>query len=246
MAPPHLYLAHLDIRILKAVYGDFSQFPSTLLPRVEHVSSVTIDEALRKRVRYVDHLPLGCVVSFLECDWSDLVSEEILKSFATELQRRRKTHHEKAAQEEREREQSERLEAAANGHGVQHLANMLREDNRINADDFVPLAPTIDYRRAGFERLAELSTSPSESRTVWGTRAVTGGDWTNSDSNIVGPPVDDGWLDTNELMDAQIAAQIEALELTGNEEAGGVKAAGGKKKKKPKLMLMSTSSRRAG
>ncbi|OAA66584.1 ring finger domain containing protein [Niveomyces insectorum RCEF 264] len=114
MAPPHLYLSPLDIRILKTKYGAFSAFPSTLLPRVEHISTGhVVDDALRRRAKYLGHLPAGCVVSFLECDWTDIVPADTLATFAGDLDRRRKRNRDKAAQEERERLQAERLEAAA-------------------------------------------------------------------------------------------------------------------------------------
>ncbi|KJR84623.1 RING finger domain protein [Sporothrix schenckii 1099-18] len=114
MSPPHLYLSPLDIRILKTKYGSFSAFPSTLLPRVEHISTGhVVDDAMRRRAKYLGHLPAGCVVSFLECDWTDIVPAETLATFAEDIERRRKRNRDKAFQEERERLQAERLEAAA-------------------------------------------------------------------------------------------------------------------------------------
>lgn len=62
----HYYLAPLDIRILKSAFGNFASFPSTLLPRVERVSSGHVmDDDLRKRTKYLAHLPYGCEVGFL-------------------------------------------------------------------------------------------------------------------------------------------------------------------------------------
>lgn len=114
MSPPHLYLSPLDIRILKTKYGSFSAFPSTLLPRVEHISTGhVVDDAMRRRAKYLGHLPAGCVVSFLECDWTDIVPAETLATFAEDIERRRKRNRDKAFQEERERIQAERIEAAA-------------------------------------------------------------------------------------------------------------------------------------
>ncbi|TPX12233.1 uncharacterized protein E0L32_007119 [Thyridium curvatum] len=113
-SPPHLYLSPLDIRILKTKYGSFSSFPSTLLPRVEHISTGhVVDDAMRRRAKYLGHLPRGCLISFLECDWTDIVPADILAAFADEIERRRKRNRDKAVQEERERQQAERIEAAA-------------------------------------------------------------------------------------------------------------------------------------
>ncbi|KAI1816245.1 hypothetical protein GGS20DRAFT_583624 [Poronia punctata] len=264
-APPHLYLSPLDIRILKTKFGDFSNFPSTLLPRVEHISAGhVVDDALRKRAKYLAHLPQGCVVSFLECDWTDIVPAEILETFAGDLERRRKLHRDKATQEERERLQAERLEAAAIGRSTQRHFDNLNEDKFesppvVNSEDFQPLGSLSGTSppnpRPGFEQLADMSTSPSTSRTVWGTPAIPVSPELRPTS---GSRVDDGWLNDDDLFGpAEIAFQMEALGLDGAGPAtssssprpglgSGTPTGGGngKKKKKQKITLMSTGGRR--
>ncbi|KAG6137217.1 hypothetical protein E4U28_004667 [Claviceps purpurea] len=230
-APPHLYLSPLDIRILKAKYGAFSCFPSTLLPRVEHISTGhVVDEALRKRTKYLAHLPHGCIISFLECDWTDIVPAEILDEFSSEIEKRRKRNREKAAQEERERLQAERLEAAAlrGAIGITNrrhpaLLHALDEDDHtpvLDLSQFQPLAAasgdTPPDARPGFETLASMSTSPSTQRTVWGTRVIPA-------SPELEPmrvaSADDGWLKDEDFVDtADLAWQIEAIEAMGRDD----------------------------
>ena len=268
MAPPHLYLSPLDIRILKTKYGAFSAFPSALLPRVEHISTEhVVDDALRRRAKYLAHLPHGCLISFLECDWTDIVSAEILDSFAEEIERRRKRNRDKANQEERERLQAERIEAAAL-RGTRRTLGTLDEHVEVrfgsspehgvvDMNDFQPLgahATTPPNPRQGFSQLSEISTSPSTQRTVWGTPAVP-------PSPEMGPvqpqlPMNDGWLKEDEFLEtlgaAELAVQMEDLGLdelgessnknTAGSRAGGV--GGQKKKKKQKITLMSTGSKR--
>ena len=256
-SPPHLYLSPLDIRILKAKYGDFSSFPSTLLPRVEHISTGhVVDDALRKRNKYLAHLPQGCIISFLECDWTDIVSAEILETFSGEIERRRKRNREKAAQEERERIQSERLEAAALrgalGYSARRAVELepLEEDHvpALDLSEFQPLTvhsgTTPPEPRTGFETLASMSTSPSTQRTVWGTRALAA----SPELEPTRPNLDDGWLnDEGFLGTAELAMQLEAIdeaeakELAAQEVPDG---GGKKKKKKQKITLMSTGGRR--
>ncbi|KAI1331741.1 hypothetical protein F5Y16DRAFT_359132 [Xylariaceae sp. FL0255] len=253
-APPHLYLSPLDIRILKTKFGDFADFPSTLLPRVEHISAGhVVDDALRKRAKYLAHLPQGCVISFLECDWTDIVPAEILEVFTDDLDRRRKLHRDKAAQEDRERLQAERLEAAAIGRSTRrHFDNLngdkLEQTPAVNPEDFQPLGAltgtTPPNPRPGFEQLAEMSTSPSTSRTVWGTQAVV----TSPELNPVPERrVNDGWLNEDDFLGAaEIAMQMEAFGIEGDSPGPSKNAqpAGGKKKKKQKITLMSTGGRR--
>lgn len=268
-SPPHLYLSPLDIRILKTKYGSFSQFPSTLLPRVEHISTGhAVDDALRKRARYLGHLPRGCLISFLECDWTDIVSAEDLEAFKDEIERRRKRNWDKEAQEERERQQAERIESAAYRRGpTRRSLGAVDEESTfrfssegdypsgraVNLDDFQPLGregTTPPNPRPGFSHLASMSTSPSASRTVWGTPAL-------AVSPDVGPSeparqVDDGWLQADHILEslgaADLQLQMEAMGLqnTALEESATTSGGGGKKKKKQKqkITLMSTGGRR--
>ncbi|OIW29138.1 hypothetical protein CONLIGDRAFT_670824 [Coniochaeta ligniaria NRRL 30616] len=271
-SPPHLYLSPLDIRILKTHFGSFPAFPSTLLPRVEHISTGhAVDDAVRKRAKYLGHLPQGCLISFLECDWTDIVPAEVLDTFAADIERRRRRNRDKAAQEERERLQAERIEAAAIRDSRRGIIRHSREDEedalalrfgggggRVDLEhDFLPLGAagtTPPNPRNGFAQLADVSTSPSAARTVWGTPAIVG---EGAEGEPVRPRnVDDGWLKDDQVLqtltDADLAVQMEALGVVDEPAAasGGAGASttaggGGKgKKKKQKITLMSTGGRR--
>lgn len=264
-SPPHLYLSPLDIRILKTKYGSFDQFPSTLLPRVEHISTGhSVDDALRKRAKYLGHLPYGCLISFLECDWTDIVPAEILDTFKDEIERRRKKNRDKAAQEDRERIQAERLESASYHRNPARRANPVDDgftlrygsdynfspDRGVNLDEFIPLgaeSTTPPNPRPGFTHLASMSTSPSTQKTVWGTPAIP-----VSPTLIPREPqraADDGWLKDDQFLEslgtAELAVQMEALDVQEAAQHVPVPSGGGgKKKKKQKITLMSTGSRR--
>jgi hypothetical protein len=258
----HYYLSPLDIRILKAAFGNFASFPSTILPRVEHVSTGhVVDDELRKRTKYLAHLPYGCEVGFLECDWTDTVAPEVLERFRPEIERRRKMHTEKESKEEKARQRAEKAEYAEFASARKRRPSFTE---RFSADDFQPLAsgsmsdaqPAMDAanpstsppwprrRGDGFASLASPSSSPSAPRTVWGTAMVAG------TSPVLGPhdhhDGDDGWLQDWEkdlLAEEDLMAQAQAMSLGGGEEAAK-KPAGGKKKKGKKITLMSTNVRR--
>ncbi|KAK4466487.1 hypothetical protein QBC42DRAFT_259012 [Cladorrhinum samala] len=267
--PPHLYLSPLDIRILKTQFGAFSAFPSTLLPRVEHISTGNVvDDHLRRKAKYLGHLPYGCLISFLECDWTDIVPAEVLANFADEIERRRKRNRDKAAQEERERIQAERLEAAQI-RGARRQMGVLDEEITavrygnagldeypVNMDDFLPLGATTlegtspPNSRTGYGMLSDISTSPSGKRTVWGTRALA---TPNGEPAMTRPRADDGWLGDDVVLEtlgaADLSVQLEALGVSDGAGPSSAAAAGGgaggsKKKKKQKITLMSTGGRR--
>jgi hypothetical protein len=226
---------------------------------VEHISTGhVLDDAQRRRAKYLGHLPYGCVISFLECDWTDIVPAEILDRFADDIERRRKNRRDKAAQEERERLQAERLEAAALRGSTAAMRRQFDpvEEERvpaINASDFQPLSAygggaSPPDPRPGFEELATISTSPSAPRTVWGTPAIP----VSPDLAPVSTAradADDGWLKDDDFLGAaELAMQMEAIALDGgggNSTPAAVMPSTGKgKKKKQKITLMSTGGRR--
>ncbi|KAF2176215.1 hypothetical protein K469DRAFT_700339 [Zopfia rhizophila CBS 207.26] len=256
----HYYLSPLDIRILKAAFGNFASFPSTILPRVERVSTGHIvDDDLRKRTKYLAHLPYGCEVGFLECDWTDTVAPEILERFRPEIEKRRKRNLDKETREEKARIRAEKEETA------QFRKKRPSISDKFTAEDFQPLGsssvrddtatdgesastspPWPSKPRQGFASLASPSTSPSAPRTVWGTTAVA------PTSPILQPQEhhdipDDGWLQGWEkdlLQEEELVAQAQAMSLAENGEQVNKKTAGGKKGKKKKITLMSTGVRR--
>jgi hypothetical protein len=269
-ALPHFYLSSLDIRILKSAFGDFAQFPSTILPRIEHVSTGHIvDEDLRKRIKYLSHLPYGCEVSFLECDWTDVVSQEILAQFGPEITKRRKRNTEKALREEKESIRAEKEEEKRWAAARRRRSSITESSDRpFSESDFLPLglgatsgmelvqvdtafssaSPPWSSSRGGdhsFAALASPSSSPPTKRTVWGTAAIG----TESTSAPVLPPAapsrDDGWLHNWEdelLAERQEAALAEA---TTDAAASSSTPPVVNRKKKKKITLMSTNARRA-
>ncbi|PGH15498.1 hypothetical protein AJ80_05515 [Polytolypa hystricis UAMH7299] len=270
-ALPHFYLSPLDIRILKASFGDYSQFPSTILPRIEHISTGhVVDEELRKRMKYLGHLPFGCEVNFLECDWTDVVSPAVLEKFEGDISRRRRRNREKEAREEKERIRAEKNEEELRWAAARRRRSSITAppDQPFSDRDFQPLGPEGSFgtstspvdmgmssasppwsssrsrNRPSFNALASPSTSPPGPRTVWGTAVIP----SKSPQPDQAPThaADDGWLQgwERELLAEQ--------ELLSSRNAGGAESAttapstgGGKKKKNKKITLMSTTARRA-
>jgi hypothetical protein len=268
----HYYLSSLDIRILKAAFGSYDNFPSSILPRVERVSTGhMVDDELRRRVKYLGHLPYGCEVTFLECDWTDTVSPAVLEQFQSEIEKRRKRNTDKEAREEKERIRAEKAGdrefAAARRRRVD-----IASESKFRPDDFVPLSANGGSEAAGsfdghgssssppwshsnrpqgsaYASLASPGTSPVTSRTVWGTTAI----------GLSSPELaafqqhgnmDDGWLDGWErelTQEDDLIAQVQAASLSeepsSSSSSKAISGTKGKKKGK-KITLMSTTARR--
>ncbi|KAF9915812.1 hypothetical protein BX616_005310 [Lobosporangium transversale] len=99
----HLYLQPLDIRILKQHFETYERFPDTISVRVLGIEETSLTEEVRKKCKYLGHLPLGCEVSFLDVALETIVGDEGVRPFETELKLRRSKRLEKEAREERER-----------------------------------------------------------------------------------------------------------------------------------------------
>lgn len=254
----HYYLAPLDIRILKSAFGDFASFPTTLLPRIERVSTGHIvDDDLRKRAKYLAHLPYGCEVGFLECNWTDVVPPDILGHFKEDIERRRRRNRDKETREEKDRVRAEKAEDDA------RWANARRKrpgsiPERYTPENFHSSAPSLldegnssppwpTRQGSSFASLASPSTSPSAPRTVWGTAMIPPGSPTmhaQPEANY-----DDGWLSSweqTQIAESELIAQVQASSLKEAEtEEVKPSGGGGKKKKAKKITLMSTNARRA-
>lgn len=249
----HYYLSPLDIRILKAAFGEFVNFPSTILPRVERISTGhVVDDDLRRRAKYLAHLPQGCEVNFLECDWTDTVPADILERFKADIERRRKKNSDKEAREEKERIRAEKEEDDKRWSSARRRRPSSPSQQRFRPDDFQPLG-TPDVHESGasigsgfesaspmwqsrdgqgsaFASLASPGTSPNAIRTVWGTTAHA------PISPDLAPfvhdanPTDDGWLQgwEKELMhENDLIAQIQAASLAGESSSAGASAGAG-------------------
>lgn len=263
-ALPNFFLSPLDIRILRAAFGDFSSFPTTILPRIEHISTGhMVDDDLRKRAKYLAHLPFGCDVSFLECDWTGSVGSSVLEQFSEEIDRRRRRNHEKEAREEKERIRAEKEEDDKRYAAARRRRPSVVERS-FTENDFQPLAsgspnpdshafsaspPWANTRaHASYTTLASPGTSPEGPRTVWGTAAIA------PSSPQVQPSVpeisthDDGWLQgwERDLLDEDNAVAMVEASIAGEGARSTPSAGGGKKKKNKKITLMSTSSARRG
>lgn len=103
----HLYLQPLDIRILKQHFDTYDKFPDTITVKVLGIEETSLTEEVRKKCKYLGHLPLGCEVSFLDVALETIVGDEGVKPFETELRMRRAKRKEKEVREERERVERE-------------------------------------------------------------------------------------------------------------------------------------------
>ena len=106
----NVFLHPLDIRILLAHFGSYASFPDNISAVITHVSESTVDDDLRRRCKYLGHLPEGADAVFLELDLENVVGKESLKPFENLLRVRRTRHKERMKKEEKARLRAEERE----------------------------------------------------------------------------------------------------------------------------------------
>ncbi|KAF9486335.1 hypothetical protein BDN70DRAFT_869827 [Pholiota conissans] len=145
-----LFLHPLDIRILLSHFNGYASFPDNITVRVESFAEGTVNDDLRKRCKYLGHMPEGADVVFIEADLEDVVGAEGLKNFEGPLRQRTSRRKEKGRKEDRARiraEEKEREKVAmpwgaptnANHEGPVLIPNLPAEDFSAHRDFSAPV-----------------------------------------------------------------------------------------------------------
>ena len=105
-----IFLHPLDIRILSAHFGPYAAFPDSIAVRVEAASEGSVDAELRRRCKYLSHIPESADVVFVEADLEGVVGAEGLRAFEGLIKARRTRRREKGRRDERARVRAEERE----------------------------------------------------------------------------------------------------------------------------------------
>ena len=156
-----IFLHPLDIKILFSHFNSYTAFPDDITVRVEAHSEGTVNDDLRKRWKYLGHLPEGTDVVFIEADLEGVVGMEGLVNFEGALKQRRARRKEKGRKDDKAKARAEEREK-------ERLAQA------AGPDVFVPRV-----RPAPSLSLADFPSGPQESPAVnapapsgaWGNRS---------------------------------------------------------------------------
>ncbi|KAL0979519.1 hypothetical protein UPYG_G00186100 [Umbra pygmaea] len=97
-----MFLHPVNVRCLQREYGSLEASPQTITATVVEIEGQTITEEIRRRHRYLAHLPLTCEFSICELVLQPpILSKETLDSFADDLEKRKRLRQKKARDEKR-------------------------------------------------------------------------------------------------------------------------------------------------
>ncbi|KAK9303356.1 hypothetical protein QLX08_004944 [Tetragonisca angustula] len=106
----HLYLHAMNVKMLEMQYGNLENCPRIIKGKLLEKEEGSLTEDLRRRFRYLGHLPLTCQFEVAEIELKPpIVSREILFSFRDQLTLRHKRRRQREYEErQREREITEK------------------------------------------------------------------------------------------------------------------------------------------
>lgn len=225
-------LSSLDIKILRKTFKEYSQFPSTLVVPIQHISfgEILTEENLNK-FKYLSNYPFGTQLAFLEIDWlksyknKDNISlpGSVYSLFKKEITERSRINRKRELKEEYNKVKAQRdLERET-------LKFYERENQQTYQVPSKIHEKTLDLEEQFPSFLEGISNQEPEQTkefvtTVWGTKVARNDSIYEDDS--------DGGFD------------IDATSLMKQLEESKDDTFGGKKKnKKKKFVLISSNNR---
>ncbi|KIJ21979.1 hypothetical protein PAXINDRAFT_105678 [Paxillus involutus ATCC 200175] len=182
-----VFLHPLDIKILFSHFNSYASFPDEITVRVECAAEGSMNDDLRKRCKYLAHIPEGTDIVFIEADLDGVVGQDGLKNFegALKLRTTRRKEKEKkddrarARAEEREREREKLLSRSVSAVPV----NVDSVPPALEAEEPSSPVPTPQFATGAWGSrsfAAALHSAPSTPRPQPGHRHATpeiGDEW---------------------------------------------------------------------
>ncbi|XP_074029402.1 E3 ubiquitin-protein ligase RNF10 isoform X2 [Leptinotarsa decemlineata] len=124
----HLYLHAINARMLEHTYGSLEFGPKTLTGRILEKEGGSMTEDLRKRLRYLQHLPVTCQFEVAEIQLKQpVVNKETMEYFQEQIEIRRKRRQRRMKEEKR---REKRIEVEENRKmGKYPIPNLHLESN---------------------------------------------------------------------------------------------------------------------
>lgn len=116
----HIYLNPFSTKILCHEYGSLDDCPQSLQAEILQIDWISMNEAWRKRFKYLEHLPLTCEFRLIEIDFemSNLVSAATFKFFEEQVKARSKERA-RRLREEAKRDKRIQVEQNRKIYGIQ-------------------------------------------------------------------------------------------------------------------------------
>lgn len=95
-----LFLHSMNTRMLQAMYGSLDKSPPKITGKIVHKDSSSMSEDLRKRLKYLQHLPICTQFEVVEIEFqSGIIASAVLAQFKGEVSQRRANRQKRARAE---------------------------------------------------------------------------------------------------------------------------------------------------
>ncbi|EDS30310.1 RING finger protein 10 [Culex quinquefasciatus] len=191
-----LYLHSMNTRMLQAMYGGLDKGPLKITGKIVQKDSCSMSEDLRKRLKYLQHLPVCTQFEVVEVELDPgTISAEVLAQFKDELNDRRKNRQKRARAERIREKQIFEFNERQLGKSMARSAKIQIDSNKhfpscgsVESYDF-SAEPTL-----GTSSGTDLSASPGTSAGAgpsWSKMLSTSSRWPSlgaaSSTNAFGP-----------------------------------------------------------
>lgn len=96
----------LDVSILKAAFGSFDKFPTSLIAKILNIEFTILDKTNDRRFKFLSHLPEQTSIALLDCDWSGIIDPAVLDKFGPKLKERETKKQHQIARDVEERQKA--------------------------------------------------------------------------------------------------------------------------------------------
>uniref|UniRef100_U5ETB8 E3 ubiquitin-protein ligase RNF10 n=1 Tax=Corethrella appendiculata TaxID=1370023 RepID=U5ETB8_9DIPT len=125
-----LFLNSINTRMLQEMYGSLEMCPKILIGKIVQKDSCSLTEDLRKRLKYLQHLPVSTQFNIVEIELCPpVVTKNILMHFKDELQHRRKERQRRERNERIREKQIFEFNERQLGKSLERSANIQIESN---------------------------------------------------------------------------------------------------------------------
>ncbi|XP_053325981.1 RING finger protein 10 [Spea bombifrons] len=167
----HMFLHPVNVRCLVHQYGSLEQCPEKITASIVEIDGFSMTEEVRRRHRYLCHLPLTCEFSICEMALAPpTVSVETLTFFADEVDKRKRMRQRKARDERRREKRIEIEENKKQGKypEVRIALENLQQFPAVSSAEFTAPGQMSLYETQGSFSPSPLSSSPaSQSGSVY-------------------------------------------------------------------------------
>lgn len=130
-----IFLHPLDTKILLSHYGAYAKLPRNLAVKVAGADEGSMNEELRRRCKYLNHIPMAADVVFIEVAWEGmkLIDKATLRPYEQALRQRRNRRRDKERREDRAKTRAEEAELISNQGGPAAAAAYRRQQEQLAA-----------------------------------------------------------------------------------------------------------------